>query len=224
MSEVELLPRVELEPAGDARSSVIWLHGLGADGHDFPPVVPELRLPESAAVRFVFPHAPSIPVSINGGMVMPAWYDIRDADLAKRHDEAGILESAEAVERLVAREKERGVPAERILLAGFSQGGAVASHVALRHPEPLLGLVMLSTYLVREGTLEGERSPANASLPVFMAHGSLDPMVVPERGQVARERLVELGHDVEWHEYPMAHQVCLEQLRDLGAWLARRLA
>jgi len=224
MPPLELLPAVEIEPPTAARFSVLWLHGLGADGHDFPPVVPELRLPGSASVRFVFPHAPSIPVTINGGMVMPAWYDIRDADLTRRHDEAGILQSAAALERWIAHEHERGIPSERIVLAGFSQGGAIASHVALRHPEPLLGLVILSTYLVREATLEGERSPANRELPIFAAHGSLDPMVLPERGRAARERLVELDYDVEWHEYPMGHQVCIEELRDLGAWLARRFA
>ena len=224
MTQAALLPRVEIEPATDARFSVIWLHGLGADGNDFPPIVPELGLPESAAVRFVFPHAPSIPVSINGGMRMPAWYDIRDMDLANRHDEAGIRASAQALEALIRNECERGIPAERIVLAGFSQGGAIAAHVALRYPERLAGLVMLSTYLVLDSTLEQERHAANADLPVFGAHGSLDPMVVPGRGEAARDQLTSLGYEVEWHEYPMQHQVCLEEIADLGAWFRQRFA
>ena len=224
MTHPALLPTVEVDPAGDARFSVIWLHGLGADGHDFPPIVPALALPKKAAVRFVFPHAPQMPVTINGGMLMPAWYDIRDLDLANRHDEAGILASAEALVALIEHEVKRGVPAERIVLAGFSQGGAIASHVALRYPERLAGLVMLSTYLVREGTLEAERQAANASVPIFMAHGTLDPMVVPERGEAAREQLRGLGYDIEWHEYAMQHQVCEDEIADLGTWFERRFA
>ena len=224
MSDSNLLPRVELEPVGDARYCVIWLHGLGADGHDFPPVVPLLGLGPDAPVRFVFPHAPSIPVTLNGGMVMPAWYDIRDMDLARRHDEHGILESSRALTALVRHENERGIPCERIVLAGFSQGGAIASHVALRHPERFLGLVMLSTYLVREQALEAERDEANAGLPIFHAHGNSDPMVVLERGEAARDQLVGLGYDVEWHEYGMVHQVCEEELDDLGAWFRTRFA
>ena len=224
MAHTSLLPTVEIEPTSSARFSVIWLHGLGADGHDFPPIVPLLGLPDGAAVRFVFPHAPSLPVSINGGMMMPAWYDIRDADLANRHDDAGILTSAEALVALIEHEMERGIPPERIVLAGFSQGGAIASHVALRYPERLAGLVMLSTYLVREATLADERSDANHDLPVFQAHGSLDPMVVPERGEAAREQLRSLGYDLEWHEYAMLHEVCEEEIHALGAWLNKRLA
>jgi phospholipase/carboxylesterase len=218
-----LLPCVEIEPAGAARASVIWLHGLGADGHDFEPIVPELGLGADLGVRFVFPHAPAIPVTINGGMVMPAWYDITELDLGRRHDERGILRSAEAVERLIERERERGVPAGRTVLAGFSQGGAVALHVALRHPERLLGAVALSTYVVLAERLEAERSPANRGLPVFQAHGLFDPMVSIERGAAARDRLLELGHPVEWHAYPMQHQVSWEEIRDLSAWLRARL-
>ena len=217
------LPSVQLEPGAPATHSVIWLHGLGADGFDFPPLVPHLELPERLAVRFVFPHAPKIPVAINGGMVMPAWYDIRDGDLAKRHDEAGVRRSAAELAKLVLRENERGVPCERIVLAGFSQGGAVAAHMALRHPEPLAGLVLLSTYLVADQSLAGERQAANASIPIFQAHGTRDPMVIPERGRAARARLLELGYRVEWHEYAMEHQVCLEEAAELGRWLAQRL-
>ena len=220
--DVPLLPCVELEPERPARHSIVWLHGLGADGHDFVPIVPELRLPAELGVRFVFPHAPAIPVTLNGGMVMPAWYDITDVDLRRRHDERGILASAAAVTRLIERENERGVPSERILLAGFSQGGAIAAHVALRHPERLAGLIALSTYLVRDEAAESERSDASLGLPVFQAHGTHDPMVVLERGLAARDRLVGLGLEVAWHAYPMMHQVCLEEIEDLSAWLRAR--
>jgi phospholipase/carboxylesterase len=222
MTPPDTLPAVELEPRVRARRSVIWLHGLGADGHDFPPIVPELGLDSALAIRWVFPHAPAIPVTINGGMVMPAWYDIRGTDFHRRHDEPGIRRSAAELMRLVERENERGVADEHIVLAGFSQGGAVAAHVALRHPRRLAGLVLLSTYLVLPESLEAERSSANQDLPIFQAHGSLDPMVVPERGAALHARLLELGYAVDWHEYPMGHQVCLEELEDLGEWFAGR--
>jgi phospholipase/carboxylesterase len=218
-----LLPAVELEPAIPARSSVIWLHGLGADGHDFEPIVPELGLPDSLAVRFIFPHAPSIPVSINGGMVMPAWYDIRELELRRGHDEQGIGRSAEQVRALIARENERGVESERIVLAGFSQGGAIALHVGLRHPHKLAGVIALSTYLLGEESLARELAPANRRVPIFQAHGLQDPMVPFERGLAARERLLELGLPVEWHTYRMQHAVCPEEIRDIGAWLKTRL-
>jgi len=217
-----LLPCVEIEPMQPALRSLIWLHGLGADGHDFEPIVPELGLAPELRVRVILPHAPEIPVSINGGMMMPAWYDIRDVDLANRHDEAGVRRSAEQLTQLIKRENERGVASENIVLAGFSQGGAVVAHVALRHPEKLCGLIMLSTYAVLEQTIEAERSDANQALPVFQAHGSLDPMVTPDRGQAARELLEKLGHPVEWHDYPMQHQVCLEEIQDLSTWLNKR--
>jgi phospholipase/carboxylesterase len=219
----DVLPAVEIEPDVPARHAVIWLHGLGADGHDFPPIVPELGLEGALAIRWVFPHAPAIPVTINGGMVMPAWYDIRTLDFHQRHDEQGIRRSAAHLTRLIERENERGVPCERILLAGFSQGGAIAIHTALRHPEPLAGVIGLSTYLVLHDKLEAERSDANRTLPVFMAHGTLDPMVAHDRGEASRERLRALGYSVEWHEYPMMHQVCLEEIRDLGGWITQRL-
>ena len=214
----ELLPCVEVGPP-DATASILWLHGLGADGHDFEPVVPGLGLPDDLRVRFVFPHAPSIPVTINGGMVMPAWYDIRALELERRHDEEGVRRSAGQVEALLARELERGVAAARIVLAGFSMGGAVAAHVALRYPERLAGLVLLSTYLVCTESIEAERSDAGQGLPVFQAHGLLDPMVVPDRGTAARDVLQTLGHPVTWSSYPMGHEVCLEEIRALGLWL-----
>jgi len=221
----ELLSCVELEPPNGnaATAAVLWLHGLGADGHDFVEAVPHLGLGE-APVRFVFPNAPAIPVTLNAGMVMPAWYDIRDMDLRRRHDEAGIRRSAEQIEALIAREvDDRGVPAERIVLAGFSQGGAMALHVGLRHRARLAGIVALSTYLVSEDSLGEEVAAANRETPIFQAHGTVDPMVAVERGAAARDRLRAMGYEVAWHDYPMAHQVCLEELEAIGAFLRERL-
>jgi len=224
MSEA-VLPCVEIEPRKRADAAVVWLHGLGADGHDFEPVVPELRLPASMAVRFVFPHAPAIPVSLNYGMVMPAWYDIAGPDLRRtKHDEPGVRKSAARVEALIARERERGVEAGRIVLAGFSQGGAIAIHTALRHPERLAGLVALSTYLVLEDALDAERSAANRALPILQCHGTLDPMVPEDRGRACRDKLVSLGYPVDWHTWPMEHQVCGEEIGLIGAFLRERLA
>ncbi len=220
----EPLACVTVEPDLPARAAVLWMHGLGADGHDFEPIVPELGLPRELGVRFIFPNAPEIPITINAGMRMPAWYAIRSMDLATRHDEEGVRHSGEAIEALLRAEIERGIPAERIVLAGFSQGGAMASFVGLRFPERLAGLVKLSTYLVCEGSLEQEASEANRGLPVFQAHGSLDPMVTPDRGEAARQRLEALGHPLEWHSYAMQHEVCLPEIQALGSWLAARLA
>ena len=172
----DLLECIELPPAGEADAAVIWLHGLGADGHDFPPIVPELQLPADHGIRFLFPHAPTRPVTINGGMVMRAWYDILSMDFERRADEAGVRASAEALAALIARERERGVPSERIVLAGFSQGGAIALHEGLRHPERLGGIIALSTYLACDGDLEGERTAANQDVPIFQAHGTHEPI------------------------------------------------
>ena len=219
----DLLECIELPPAGEADAAVIWLHGLGADGHDFPPIVPELQLPADHGIRFLFPHAPTRPVTINGGMVMRAWYDILSMDFERRADEAGVRASAEALAALIARERERGVPSERIVLAGFSQGGAIALHEGLRHPERLGGIIALSTYLACDGDLEGERTAANQDVPIFQAQGTHDPMVQHERGTAARDRLLGLGYGIEWHEYPMMHQVCLEEIQALGTWLRGRL-
>jgi phospholipase/carboxylesterase len=215
----ELLSAVEIEPEAPARSAVIWLHGLGADGHDFEPIVPELGLDPDLRTRFVFPHAPCIPVTINLGMVMPAWYDIRDANLGDRADLPGLRRSVAQVAHLLAREGERGVPSHRIVLAGFSQGGAVALHLALRHPERLAGVLALSTYLVDEESLAREAHPANAGLPIFQTHGTLDPMVPAGWGARARERFRELGYAVTWKTYPMMHAVCPEEIADIGRWL-----
>jgi len=221
----ELLPAVEVEPAATATRSVVWLHGLGADGHDFEPVLKMLRLeaPVEASTRFVFPHAPSIPVTINGGFVMPAWYDIRAMDLKREHDDAGVRRSADQVTALIAREVERGVPTESIVLAGFSQGGAMALHTALRLEQTLAGVIGLSCYLVCEDSLEAEAAPANQKTPIFQAHGTADPTVPIAGGEHARDTLTSLGYAVTWNTYPMQHEVCVEELRDIGAFLNQRL-
>jgi phospholipase/carboxylesterase len=220
----EVLPAVEHETAADPAYSVVWLHGLGADGHDFAPIVPELVAPEWPALRFVFPHAPVRPVTVNGGMPMRAWYDIADFDLHARQDEAGMRASVAAAEALIARENARGVPDERIVLAGFSQGGAIALAAGLRHPRRLAGIVALSTYLVLGDSLEAERSAANATTPIFQAHGTFDPVVAPPRGAAAHERLEALGYAVDWHTYPMAHAVCAQEIGDLRHWLGQRFS
>ena len=221
----ELLPAIEVETAEMPRFSVIWLHGLGADGSDFESVVPELGLDVSPGVRFIFPHAPQMPVTCNGGYVMPAWYDIISLDSSNRSvDEAGIIHSRQAIRRLIARENRRGVPCARIFLAGFSQGGAVAYTTALTHPEPLAGLIALSTYIPTPQRLEDEATDANKAVPVFAAHGSEDDVVSPELGIRARDFLIRRGYPVEWHEYPMPHSVCLEEIKEIGRWLRNRMA
>lgn len=220
----ELLPAIEIETADAPRYAVIWLHGLGADGSDFVPVVPELGLPPSAGVRFVFPHAPEIPVTCNGGYVMPAWYDIISLEPGSRRiDEAGILRSRDALRALIARENRRGIPCPRIFLAGFSQGGAVAYTTALTHPERLAGLIALSTYLPTPQRVADEATEANRALPIFAAHGSEDDVVAPSLGLAARDFLREHGYRPEWHDYPMPHSVCLEEIADIGRWLNARL-
>ena len=222
MSE-KLLDCVEIEPQGTARSAVIWLHGLGADGHDFEPIVPHLGVDASHAVRFVFPHAPRRPVTINGGFVMPAWYDIRALSLSRDVDEQGVLESAARIHTLIEREHERGIPSSRIVIAGFSQGAAMALHVGLRYPERIAGIVALSTYLVRDESLEEERSEANRDVAIFQAHGSMDPMVRPEAGQLAYDRLTGLGYSVEFKAYRMGHEVHPEEIIDVGQALNEML-
>ena len=220
----ELLRCVELEvPNHSARASVIWLHGLGADGHDFEPIVPYLRIPAELGVRFVFPHAPRIPVSINMGMIMPAWYDIRQTDLMTEHDETGIRRSIEQIEALLRREEDRGIDAGRIVLAGFSQGGAIALHAGLRHARTLAGILALSTYLPLEESLQEERSQATRSTPIFQAHGTFDPMVQIARGERCRDFLVSLDYEVTWRSYPMAHEVHPQEIAQVGEWLCERL-
>ncbi|EIL89794.1 alpha/beta hydrolase [Rhodanobacter spathiphylli] len=218
------LPAVEHETAAHPTHSIIWLHGLGADGHDFAPIVPELVDPAWPALRFVFPHAPVRPVTINNGMSMRAWYDITGFDLTSRQDEAGIRASIAETEALIAREHERGVPSERIILAGFSQGGAIALSAGVRHAQKLAGIVALSTYLPISATVAGERHAANAATPIFWGHGTADPVVVLQRGSDSRNALQALGYTVDWHTYPMAHAVCAEEIGDLRHWLGQRLA
>lgn len=208
--------------AGDA-ASVIWLHGLGADGHDFVPLVPELRLAPPAELRFVFPHAPVRPVTLNGGMPMRAWYDIRELSTAGRQDVAGTRESAARIGDLVAREMGRGRPASRIILAGFSQGGAIALHTALRHPQRLGGILALSTYLPLHESVAAEASAANRDIPILMCHGLHDPVLPYALGELSRDALTSLGHSVEWKAYPMQHEVCRPEIADISAWLAARL-
>lgn len=220
----ELLPAVTIDPKGPVRSSIVWLHGLGADGHDFAAIVPELSLPEELGARFVLPHAPSMPVTLNGGMVMPAWYDIAEVDLQRRHDEAGVRRSAAQVAQLMQAEHERGVPWNRIVLAGFSQGGAIALFQGLRHEQRLAGVVALSTYMVVGETLDDEASPANRDVPILQAHGSLDPMVPIERGEAARDEMMRRGYAVEFHSYPIPHSVNLDEILTVREFLVRVLS
>jgi phospholipase/carboxylesterase len=218
------LETVEVSTGAEPRYSVIWLHGLGADGHDFEPVVPELGLQDSPPVRFVFPHAPVRPVTMNMGMPMRAWYDIRAISASRDQDEAGIAASHRAIDALIEREVARGVPVERQVLAGFSQGGAMALHAGLRQQSRVAGILVLSCYLLFPDRLAEERSPANAQTPVFMGHGLLDPMVPHAMGEAAAAELRRLGQPLTWRSYPIPHSVSLEELHDLGAWLRDRLA
>jgi phospholipase/carboxylesterase len=213
---------IVLAPATQASASVIWLHGLGADGNDFVPIVPELRLPPSPGVRFIFPHAPARPVTLNMGMRMRAWYDIRTLTAEGRADEEGLRESIARVSGLIASERALGIAPERIVIAGFSQGGAVALHAALRHPEPLAGVLALSGYLPLQATLAAEASDANRATPILMCHGVQDPVLPLALGVMARDWLRAAGYRVEWKEYPMQHQVCLPEIQDISAWLRTR--
>jgi len=222
MSE-QLLECVEIDSRTPADASVIWMHGLGADGHDFEPIVPELGLPDDAAVRFIFPHAPPRPVTVNGGMRMRAWYDIKGLGADQPQDDEGIRENAARIEALIRRENERGVDTGRIVIAGFSQGGAMALHLGPRYRERLAGIMGLSTYLALQPAFEAERNPANNDTPLFMAHGRYDPMLPFDLGDKSCRYLQSLGYDVEWHEYRMEHAVCMEEIRDIGAWLKRVL-
>ena len=217
-----LLEAVQRETGPKPEWSLVWLHGLGADGNDFAPIVPELVRPGWPALRFVFPHAPVRAVTINGGVRMPAWYDIRDLDLDQRADERGVRESMAQVEALIQRECERGVPASRVILAGFSQGGAIALATGVRREAPLGGIVALSTYLPMASTTATEATVAGLRTPVFMAHGEQDPVVPASLGALSRDILRKLGATVDWHAYPMPHSVCADEIRDLGEWLEAR--
>jgi phospholipase/carboxylesterase len=227
-NDIPVLESVVVETGARPRGSVIWLHGLGADGHDFEPLVPELRLPESLPLRFVFPHAPVRPVTVNGGMEMRAWYDIVSLDKEGRSDAAGIRGSSAALDALIAVEQAAGIPSEKIVLAGFSQGGAIVLHNALRSKQRFAGLLALSTYLPLGETIEAEvvadPNAGDTALPVFMGHGTFDPMVDYASGRESSRVLEQLGYTVEWHEYPMAHAVCPEEIVDVSAWLQQRFA
>lgn len=223
MSSTALLDSIEIETGTQPQHAVIWLHGLGADGNDFAPLVPELQLNDAPPIRFVFPHAPVRPVTINNGMSMRAWYDIYAPDLARREDDAGLRSSQAAVEALIRRENERGIPTERIVLAGFSQGCAMTLQVGLRMDQKLAGLIGLSGYLPLAALIAAERHTANHDTPIFLAHGTMDPVVVFPRAQESQQKLTELGYDVTWKTYPMAHSVCLEEVQDVSAFLRKVL-
>lgn len=216
----ELLPAVEIETGAQPQCAVIWLHGLGADGHDFEPIVDELDLDPLPAIRFVFPHAPTRPVTINGGYVMRAWYDIVSPDFSqRREDEKGVRESAQQLEALIAREKARGIADDHIVLAGFSQGGAIALHTGLRHGQRLAGILALSTYVPLAEMLAAEAHAANRDVPIFMAHGHGDTVIPYEFGQRSGELLQAQGYPLQWHPYFCDHTVAMEELRDIEGWL-----
>ncbi len=219
-----LLPAIELETGMNPDCAVIWLHGLGADGNDFVPIVKEMRLPAALPIRFVFPHAPVRPVTINGGMPMRAWYDLYNANLAERADLSGVEASRRQLEALIAAQQARGIAARRVVLAGFSQGGAVALYAGLRYAERLAGIIALSTYLIRGEQLAQEATAANRDLPIFMAHGSTDEVVRLEWAEASRQMLATQGYTVEWHRYPMPHSVVWEEIEAIRAFLQRVLA
>ena len=219
-----MLETIVVDPQGTPTATVIWLHGLGASGHDFEPIIPMLELSPDLPIRFVFPHAPVRPVTINGGMQMRAWYDIFEITIDRRVDLEALIESADEVVDLLEIEVAGGMPSHRIVLAGFSQGGAVALHAGLRYPNPLAGILALSTYMPTFRTLEVEANPENRQIPILMAHGTMDPTVPVSNGLSARQELTRLGYDVQWHEYPMMHQVCEEEILDIGHWLTEVLA
>jgi phospholipase/carboxylesterase len=222
MPSLNYLPCLEIEPRTTADACVILLHGLGASGHDFEALVPELKLPADMPVRFVFPHAPEMPVTVNGGYVMPAWYDILEMNLERKVDEPQLLASAQAIGALIDREIERGVDSRRIILAGFSQGGAVAYQTALTYSKPLAGLLAMSTYLIQSPALVPH--PANRALPILIQHGQFDDVVSEILGQRSRQVLTELGYQPAYQTYPMEHQLCGEQVDDIARWLTARLS
>jgi len=214
---------IERTTGPEPTHAIIWLHGLGADGHDFEPIVPELDLSEKPAIRFIFPHAPKQAVTINAGMVMRAWYDISGLDFIGHEDQTGIRRSSDLVRALIENENTRGIPSNRIILAGFSQGGAIALHLGLRHTESLAGILALSTYLPLARYTASEVNEANRNTPIFMAHGSFDPVVPFMLGDSSHQQLQAMGYDVEWHTYPIPHSVSLDEIRDISAWIKKRL-
>lgn len=218
-----MLDAVEIETGRNPTGAVIWLHGLGADGHDFAPIVPQLVSPDERSLRFVFPHATVRPVTINGGMSMRAWYDILGFDRGVPQDEVGIRDSDSAVGALIRRENARGIPTSHIVLGGFSQGGAISLFAGPRYPEKLAGIMGLSCYMLLEDSLPAERTKANYPTPIFLAHGTQDPVVEVRRGTEARQLLEAAGYPVEWHAYPMPHSVCPQEIDDIAAWLRKVL-
>ncbi len=216
---MDFLPVVEIETDDSPAYAIIWLHGLGADGNDFVPIVNELELPPGVAVRFVFPHAPERPVTINNGYIMRAWYDIYHTNFSDHQDKSGIHESQKAVDALIEKEMQRGIPSNRIVLAGFSQGGAMALQTGLRQHNPLAGIIALSCYLPLASTLATEACTANAATPIFMAHGSYDPVVSLTLALQSKEKLLNANYPLEWHEYPMAHTVCGQEIAAISGWL-----
>ncbi len=218
---MSLLPAIELETSPNPDSTVIWLHGLGADGNDFAPIIPELKLPAELAIRFIFPHAPTIPVTVNGGMVMPAWYDILAMEIDREIDIAGLMHSAQAINAFINRELERGIDSRKIVIAGFSQGGAVAYQVALSHEKPLGGLLAMSTYLATADTIT--YSEINKSIPIRVQHGVDDPVVPEHLGRKSTNQLIQQGYKVSYQSYPMEHSVCPEQIQDISEWLQSAL-
>ena len=223
----DLLEAIEIETAPNPTAAVIWLHGLGADGNDFAPIVPELQLRGAPQIRFVFPHAPMMPVTINNGHVMRAWYDVSFGDLegkTKRADEAGVRASQASVGHLIEREITRGISARRIVVAGFSQGGAIALQTGLRYPQRIAGIMALSTYLPLADRLEAEAAPANKDVPIYYAHGTYDPVIPVAMATDSRDKLAASGYQPEWHEYPMQHSVCAEEVAAISAWLRTVLA
>lgn len=221
---VELLPFVEVNPDKQHNAVVIWLHGLGDSGNGFAPIVPQLNLPSESAIRFVFPHAPIRPVTINNGFEMRAWYDIKSMDFEDRADRGGVEESTQLVEQLIESEMAKGIPSERIILAGFSQGGVIAYHLGLRFQKKLAGLVCLSTYMCDNPADRDNWSDANKQTPIFSAHGVHDDVVPMALGKAAYDWLAKEDYDVSWKQYPMQHNVCLEQLHDVSRWLQEKLS
>ncbi len=222
----KLIDHIELTTGAEPKGSVIWMHGLGADCWDFVSIVKELGLPPDLPLRFIFPQAPTRSISINNGQRMPGWYDITMAELqdggARKADEAGVRESQESINALIAREATRGIASDKIVVAGFSQGGAIALQTGLRHPQPLAGVMALSTYLPLESSLAAERTLANANIAILLAHGIEDPLVPVALARASRAKIEAQGYKVEWREYPMQHSVCMEEVEDIGAWLAKR--
>ena len=217
-----LIQHLELNTGANPKGSIIWMHGLGADCWDFVSIVKELALPDDLPLRFIFPQAPTRPITINNGQVMPGWYDISMAELHRKPDEAGVRQSQAAIEQLIAREIERGIPADKIILAGFSQGGAIALQTGLRYREALGGIMALSTYLTLDDSLAAEATIANANIPILMAHGTQDPLIPLSLAVASRTKMEARGYKVEWREYPMPHSLCMEEVEDIGAWIQAR--